>query len=178
MAQADLPPVRVGQGWDTHRIEAGRPLIIGGVRIPCEFGLAGHSDADVLFHAVTDAVLGGLALGDIGMHFPDTTPEWKGVESRRFLRHALELAGRAGYRLANVDATVILERPKLKEFRAAIRESLARAVDLPLACVSVKFKTAEKTGPVGEGRSCEAQAVALLTLAEMPKSQNADLSGM
>ncbi|MGH9584012.1 MAG: 2-C-methyl-D-erythritol 2,4-cyclodiphosphate synthase [Bryobacteraceae bacterium] len=171
-----MPQVRVGQGWDTHRIEAGRPLIIGGVRIPSEFGLAGHSDADVLFHAVTDAVLGALALGDIGMHFPDTAPEWKGVDSRRFLRHALELAGKEGYRLANVDSTVILERPKLKEFRAAIRESLARAVDLPPACVGVKFKTAEKVGPVGEGRSCEAQAVVLLTLPEARKSQHADLS--
>lgn len=166
MAQVKLPPVRIGQGWDTHRIEAGRPLIIGGVRIPSEFGLAGHSDADVLFHAVTDAILGAVALGDIGMHFPDTAPEWKGTESRRFLRHALDLAEKEGYRLANVDATVILERPKLKEFRAAIRESLARAVDLPLGCVSVKFKTAEKTGPVGEGRSCEAQAAALMTLSE------------
>jgi 2-C-methyl-D-erythritol 2,4-cyclodiphosphate synthase len=166
MAQAKLPPVRIGQGWDTHRIEAGRPLVIGGVRIPSEFGLAGHSDADVLFHAVTDAVLGALALGDIGMHFPDTAPEWRGVESRRFLRHALDLAEKEGYRLANIDATVILERPKLKEFRAAIRESLARAVDLPLACASVKFKTAEKIGPVGEGRSCEAQAVVLMTQAE------------
>jgi 2-C-methyl-D-erythritol 2,4-cyclodiphosphate synthase len=158
----NLPPVRIGQGWDTHRIEAGRPLIIGGIHIPSEFGLAGHSDADVLFHAVTDAVLGALALGDIGMHFPDTAPEWKGVESVRFLRHALELAGKQGYRIVNVDSTVILQRPKLKEFREAIRTNLASAVGLPSACVSVKFKTAESVGPVGEGRSCEAQAVVLL----------------
>jgi 2-C-methyl-D-erythritol 2,4-cyclodiphosphate synthase len=167
MAIASLPPVRIGQGWDTHRIEAGRPLIIGGIHIPSEFGLAGHSDADVLFHAVTDAVLGALALGDIGMHFPDTAPEWKGVDSRRFLQHALELAGKQGYRLVNIDSTVILERPKLKEFREAIRTNLASAVELPPACVSVKFKTAERVGPVGEGRSCEAQAIVLLSLAEV-----------
>lgn len=137
-------------------------MIIGGVRVPSDFGLAGHSDADVLFHAVTDALLGALALGDIGMHFPDTAEEWKNAESAQFLRHALTLAASAGYQLANVDATVVLERPKLKDFRQAIRESLARALGLPLTSVSVKFKTAEKVGPVGEGRSCEAQAVVLL----------------
>lgn len=166
MAETNRPPVRVGQGWDTHRIEVGRPLILGGVQIPCDFGLAGHSDADVLFHSVTDAVLGALALGDIGMHFPDTDPEWRGAESSRFLQHALDLAIDQGYALVNIDATVILERPKLKDFRAAICESLARAADLPSGCVSVKFKTAERVGPVGEGRSCEAQAVVLLSLAK------------
>ncbi len=131
--------------------------------MPSEFGLAGHSDADVLFHAVTDAVLGALALGDIGMHFPDTAPEWKGAKSLQFLEHALKLAGVHGYHLANVDSTIILERPKLKDFRSTIRESLARAVGLPVTSVSVKFKTAEKVGPVGEGRSCEAQAIVLMT---------------
>lgn len=169
MPEANLPRFRIGQGWDTHRIEAGRPLILGGVQIPSEFGLAGHSDADVLFHSVTDAILGALALGDIGMHFPDTAPEWHGAESSLFLRHALELARKEGYRLANIDSTVILERPKLKEFRSAIRESLAQAAGLPSSCVGVKFKTAEKVGPVGEGRSCEAQAVVLLALAEGQK---------
>jgi 2-C-methyl-D-erythritol 2,4-cyclodiphosphate synthase len=157
------PPFRIGQGWDTHRIEAGRPLIIGGVTIPSEFGLAGHSDADVLFHSVTDALLGALALGDIGMHFPDSAPEWRAANSRQFLEHAIRLAAAEGYRLANVDATVILEKPKLKDFRPAIRDSLARAVKLPVDFVSVKFKTAERVGPVGEGHSCEAQAVVLLT---------------
>ncbi len=159
-----IPPVRIGQGWDTHRLEPGRRLILGGIEIPSEFGLSGHSDADVLFHAVTDAILGGLALGDIGMHFPDTAPEWKGAESIRFLQHALELAAGHGYALANVDTTILLERPKLKDFRAVIRESLSRALALPLDCVSVKFKTGEKVGPVGEGLSCEAQAAVLLTL--------------
>jgi 2-C-methyl-D-erythritol 2,4-cyclodiphosphate synthase len=157
------PAIRIGQGWDTHRIVAGRPLIIGGIQIPSEFGLSGHSDADVLFHAVTDAVLGALALGDIGMHFPDTAPEWKGAGSLQFLQHALGLAAERGYALANVDSTVLLERPKLKDFRAAIRESLSRALSLPLECVSVKFKTGEKVGPVGEGLSCEAQAAVLLS---------------
>jgi 2-C-methyl-D-erythritol 2,4-cyclodiphosphate synthase len=144
-------------------MEAGLPLILGGVHVPFELGLAGHSDADVLFHAVTDALLGALALGDIGMHFPDTAPEWKGANSLQFLQHAIRLATEHGYHLTNVDSTIILERPKLKDYRPLIRESLAQALGLPLALVSVKFKTAEKVGPVGEGRSCEAQAVVLLT---------------
>ena len=143
-------------------MEAGRPLILGGVHIPFDLGLAGHSDADVLFHAVTDAILGAVALGDIGMHFPDTAPEWKGANSLQFLQHAIKLAAAQGYRLTNVDSTIVLERPKLKDFRPVIRESLAHAVGLPSSLVSVKFKTAEKVGPVGEGRSCEAQAVVLL----------------
>lgn len=157
-------PFRIGQGWDSHRIEAGRPLILGGVQVPSEFGLTGHSDADVLFHCIADAILGALALGDIGMHFPDTASEWKNAGSERFLRHALKLAAEQGYRLANVDSTVILERPKLSDFRSAIRGSISRAVDLPESGVSVKFKTAERVGPVGEGLSCEAQAIVLLAL--------------
>ncbi|MBV9759258.1 MAG: 2-C-methyl-D-erythritol 2,4-cyclodiphosphate synthase [Acidobacteriaceae bacterium] len=164
MADRRLAPFRVGQGWDTHRIEPGRPLILGGIHVPSEFGLAGHSDADVLFHAVTDAILGALALGDIGMHFPDSAPEWKGADSIRFLQHAVSLAKGKGYRVVQIDSTIILERPKLKEFRARIRESLARAAGLEIEDVSVKFKTAEKVGPVGEGLSCEAQAVVFLTL--------------
>lgn len=150
---------RFGQGWDVHRIAPGRPLILGGVTVPCEFGLEGHSDADVLAHAITDAILGALALGDIGMHFPDTDPRWKGCDSLVFLRHARDLARARGFTLVNVDSTVILERPKLKDFRMAIRETLAAALELDLERVSVKFKTAEKVGPVGEGRSAEAQAV-------------------
>jgi len=155
--------LRIGQGWDVHRIAAGRPLILGGVSIPSEFGLEGHSDADVLSHAITDAILGALAEGDIGMHFPDTDPRWKGAGSLQFLRHACALAAQAGYEIANVDSTVILERPKLKDFRTAIRQSLADAMGLKLTQLSVKFKTAERVGPVGEGRSSEAQAVVLLT---------------
>jgi 2-C-methyl-D-erythritol 2,4-cyclodiphosphate synthase len=164
MSSSSLPPFRIGQGWDTHRIEPGRPLILGGVSIPSDFGLFGHSDADVLFHAVTDAVLGAVALGDIGMHFPDTAPEWKGANSLHFLQHAIKLAGDESYQLVNIDSTIVLERPKLKDYRQAIRESLASATGLAVNFVSVKFKTAEKVGPVGEGRSCEAIATVLLAV--------------
>ncbi len=150
---------RSGLGWDVHRIAPGRPLILGGVRVEAEFGLEGHSDADVLAHAITDALLGAAALGDIGMHFPDTDPRWKGCDSLVFLRHALELAKGAGFALANVDSTVILEKPKLKDYRLPIRQKLADTLGLELDRVSVKFKTAEKVGPVGEGRSAEAQAI-------------------
>lgn len=155
---------RTGLGWDVHRLAPHRPLILGGVTIPSELGLEGHSDADVLSHAITDAILGASALGDIGMHFPDTDPRWKGADSLAFLSHALGLASAAGFELVNVDSTVVLERPKLKDYRAAIREKLAATLGLSLDRVSVKFKTAEKVGPVGEGRSAEAQAVATLRL--------------
>jgi 2-C-methyl-D-erythritol 2,4-cyclodiphosphate synthase len=137
-------------------------MILGGIVIPCEFGLEGHSDADILSHAITDALLGALALGDIGMHFPDTDPRWKDGDSRMFLRHARELVSGQGYRIANVDSTVILERPKLKEYRPAISAKLAETLGLQADQVSVKFKTAERLGPVGEGLSAEAQAVVLL----------------
>ena len=153
---------RTGLGWDNHRIGPGRPLIIGGVTIPSEFGLEGHSDADILMHAVTDAILGAAALGDIGMHFPDTDPRWKGAASVVFLKHAALLAREAGFEIVNVDSTVILEKPKLKDHRLSMRETLASALGLTLDRVSVKFKTSEKVGPVGEGRSAEAQAVVLL----------------
>jgi 2-C-methyl-D-erythritol 2,4-cyclodiphosphate synthase len=136
---------RTGLGWDSHRIVAGRPLILGGVTIPSEFGLEGHSDADILSHAITDALLGAAALGDIGMHFPDSDPRWKGASSAVFLMHA-----------------AVLERPKLKDHRAAIRQALARTLDLEVDRISVKFKTAERVGPVGEGKSAEAQAIATL----------------
>lgn len=156
---------RTGLGWDNHRIAPGRALILGGITIPCEFGLEGHSDADVLSHAITDAILGAAALGDIGMHFPDTDPRWKGADSLQFLSHARELAAAQGFSIANVDSTVILERPKLKDFREAIREKLASTLKIDLDRVSVKFKTSEKVGPVGEGRSAEAQAVVTLVKA-------------
>jgi len=152
--------LRTGLGWDNHRIAAGRPLILGGVPIQSEFGLDGHSDADVLTHAITDALLGAAALGDIGMHFPDSDPRWKGCDSLVFLRHAVALVHQHGFEILNVDASVILERPKLKDYRLPIRESLAAALGINVDRVSVKFKTAEKVGPVGEGRSAEAQAIA------------------
>jgi len=157
-----LSEYRTGLGWDNHRIAAERPLILGGVTVPSEFGLEGHSDADVLTHAITDAILGAAALGDIGMHFPDSDPRWKGADSLQFLKHALDLAREAGFALVNVDSTVILERPKLKDYRGAIRETLATTLGLSLDRVSVKFKTSEKVGPVGEGKSAEAQAVVTL----------------
>ncbi len=159
---------RTGLGWDVHRIAPGRPLILGGVTVACEFGLEGHSDADVLAHAITDALLGAAALGDIGMHFPDSDPRWKGADSLRFLAHARELAHAAGYRIVNVDSTVILERPKLKDYRLAIREQLAATLQMETERVSVKFKTAEGVGPVGEGRSAEAQAAVTLARELLP----------
>jgi len=151
--------IRTGLGWDVHRVTAGRPLILGGVTVPCEFGLEGHSDADILLHAVTDALLGAAALGDIGMHFPDTDPRWKDADSVQFLAHAVKMVRNLGYAIVNVDTTVILERPKLKDYRLPIRESLARTLELDVDRVSVKFKTAERVGPVGEGKSAEAQAI-------------------
>jgi 2-C-methyl-D-erythritol 2,4-cyclodiphosphate synthase len=157
-----LSEVRTGLGWDVHRLAPGRALILGGVTVPSDLGLEGHSDADVLAHAITDAILGAAALGDIGMHFPDSDPQWKGCDSLVFLRHACRLAAAAGFRLVNVDSTVIIERPKLKDYRLPIRERLAAALDLSLDRVSVKFKTAEQVGPVGERRSAEAQAVVTL----------------
>jgi 2-C-methyl-D-erythritol 2,4-cyclodiphosphate synthase len=156
---------RIGQGWDVHRITPGRPLILGGISIPAAFGLAGHSDADVLAHAVTDAILGALAKGDIGMHFPDTDPRWKNCASLEFLRHACELTRKEGFQIVNVDSTVILERPKLKDYRLAIRESLAKTIGIRVERVSVKFKTAEGVGSVGEGKSAEAQAIVLIETA-------------
>jgi 2-C-methyl-D-erythritol 2,4-cyclodiphosphate synthase len=157
-----LSEYRTGIGWDNHRIVAGRRLIVGGITIPSDFGLEGHSDADVLLHAITDALLGAAALGDIGMHFPDTDPRWKGGASARFLEHAKSLAAGKGFEIVNIDSTVILERPKLKDYRHAMRENIAAILALELDRVSVKFKTAEKVGPVGEGRSAEAQAIVTL----------------
>ncbi len=157
-----MSEVRTGLGWDSHRLVAGRPLILGGVTIPSEFGLEGHSDADILSHAITDALLGAAALGDIGMHFPDTDPQWKGASSDRFLSHAASLVRGRGFRIVNIDSTVILERPKMKDFRTTIRESLASTLKLQIDRISVKFKTAERVGPVGEGKSAEAQAIATI----------------
>ena len=158
-----LNEIRTGLGWDVHRLAAGRPLILGGVTVPSELGLEGHSDADILSHAITDAVLGAAALGDIGMHFPDTDPRWKGADSLLFLAHAVGLVRDLGFTIVNVDSTVILERPKLKDYRQPIRESLSRTLEIEIDRVSVKFKTAERVGPVGEGRSAEAQAIATLS---------------
>ncbi len=157
-----MTDIRTGLGWDNHRIASALPLILGGVRIDSDFGLEGHSDADVLSHAITDAILGAAALGDIGMHFPDSDPKWKGAGSLLFLKHACDLAKQEGWSICNVDSTVILERPKLKDYRTAIRTRLAETIGIEPGRISVKFKTSEKVGPVGEGRSAEAQAIVTL----------------
>jgi 2-C-methyl-D-erythritol 2,4-cyclodiphosphate synthase len=154
-----ISEIRTGQGWDVHRISGGRKLILGGVEIPWQYGLDGHSDADILLHAITDAVLGALALGDIGEHFPNTDPRWKDAASRKFLVHAIGLVRARGFSVVNVDSTIILETPKLKEHRTKIRASIAEIMGLQPDCVSVKFKTAERVGPVGLGFSAEAQAI-------------------
>ena len=150
---------RTGLGWDNHRLAAGRVLILAGIVIPHETGFEAHSDGDILLHAVTDALLGAVALGDIGMHFPDTDPRWRGASSDRFVQHALRLVRERGFELSNVDTTVILQRPKLKDYREQIRLNLASLVGLPSDRVNVKFKTAEKVGPVGQELSAEAQAI-------------------
>lgn len=157
--------IRTGQGWDTHRLGWGADLILGGVRISSDRGQLGHSDADVLSHAITDALLGAAALGDIGMLFPDTDPQWKGADSAVFLAEAVRRVRAEGFAIVNVDSTVILEKPKLKDYRLTIRESLAKTLGIEVARVSVKFKTAEGVGPVGELRSSEAQAIVTLSRA-------------
>ena len=154
--------VRTGLGIDTHAFAAGRPLILGGVEIPHDEGLAGHSDADVLAHAVIDALLGAAALGDIGGHFPDTDPRWEGADSIELLRAVATLLAAEGYAIGNVDATVVLERPKLAPYRDAIRDRLAAALALPPAAVSVKATTGERIGFVGRGEGAAALAIATI----------------
>jgi 2-C-methyl-D-erythritol 2,4-cyclodiphosphate synthase len=152
---------RSGIGWDSHRLESGRPLIVGGVRIPdAERGLAGHSDADVLTHAVIDALLGAAGLGDIGMHFPDTDERWRGADSIDLLRRARALLSEAGLSPVNVDATVVCEEPRLSPYRDSMRASLASAVGLPAGAVNVKFTTAERMGSIGRGEGVAALAIA------------------
>jgi len=152
--------IRSGIGFDSHRFEAGRTLVLGGVEIPAERGLAGHSDADALSHALVDALLGAAALGDIGAHFPDDDPRWKDADSRLFLRETLALLAAAGYRPVNVDATVITEAPRLGEHVPAIRESLAETLRLPVDRVSVKAKSAESMGSLGRGEGLAVLALA------------------
>ena len=154
--------VRTGLGVDTHAFAPGRPLILGGVDIPHEVGLAGHSDADVLTHAVIDALLGAAALGDIGQHFPDTDPRFAGADSLQLLRTVVAYLGERGFGIANVDATVVLERPRLAPYRDAIRDKLAAALGLPAGAVNVKATTGEGMGFVGRGEGAAALAVATL----------------
>jgi 2-C-methyl-D-erythritol 4-phosphate cytidylyltransferase/2-C-methyl-D-erythritol 2,4-cyclodiphosphate synthase len=153
---------RVGTGYDLHRLVEGRPLVLGGVVVPSEKGLAGHSDADVLAHAITDAVLGAVARGDIGRHFPDTDPQWKGAASMAMLAHAVALAREAGFDVVNVDAVVVAERPKLAPHLEAIRASLAAVLGVETARVSVKGKTNEGVDAIGRGEAMAVHAVVLL----------------
>lgn len=160
--ETQRPPLRIGEGWDTHALVPGRKLILGGVEIAHTLGLLGHSDADVLLHAIIDALLGAAALGDIGSHFPDTDARFKGADSMVLLRETGRLLAERGHRIANIDSTVVAQAPKLAPHIAAMRERIAEALGLDVNQVNVKAKTAEKLGPVGQGLSLEARAVALL----------------
>lgn len=154
--------LRIGEGWDTHALVEGRPLVLGGVTIPHSHGLAGHSDADALAHAITDALLGAAALGDIGRHFPDTEAQFKGADSLALLAEAARRVRAVGCEIGNVDATVVAQAPRMAPHVGAMRERLAAALGVGVGQVNVKAKTAEKMGPVGRGESIEARAVCLL----------------
>ncbi len=153
---------RVGQGWDIHRLAPGRALMLGGVEVPSDLGEVGHSDGDALFHAIVDAMLGAVAAGDIGRHFPPSDPRWKDAPSRVFVERAVEILAEAGWRVVNVDSTVILERPRLAPLADDLRASIADALGLPVDAVSVKAKTHEGVGPVGRLEAIEAQAAVLV----------------
>jgi 2-C-methyl-D-erythritol 2,4-cyclodiphosphate synthase len=154
--------LRIGEGWDIHALVPGRKLVIGGVEIPFERGLLGHSDADVLLHAITDAVLGAAGLGDIGRHFPDTDEHFKGADSLVLLVEAVRRVRERGFQVGNIDSTVIAQAPKLAPHIDAMRNRIAEALDLSPGQVNVKAKTAEKLGPVGQGLAIEARAIVLL----------------
>lgn len=162
MSTPDFPNIRIGEGWDTHALVPGRKLIIGGVEIPHATGLLGHSDADLLAHAIIDALLGAAGLGDIGSHFPDTDARFKGSDSIVLLKETGRLLAERGLRIGNIDSTVVAQAPKLAPHIPAMREKIAGALGLDASRVNVKAKTAEKLGPVGQGLAMEARAVALL----------------
>jgi 2-C-methyl-D-erythritol 2,4-cyclodiphosphate synthase len=161
---ASVFPFRIGEGWDVHALVLGRPLIMGGVRIAHPMGLLGHSDADVLLHAITDALLGAAGLGDIGRHFPDTDERFEGADSSVLLAEAARRVRAAGFEIGNVDSTVIAQAPKLAPYIGAMCESIAHTLGVALGQVNVKAKTAEKLGPVGQGLCIEARAVVLLAV--------------
>ena len=163
MTQAQM---RIGQGWDVHALVPGRRLIIGGLHIPFHLGLLGHSDADVLLHAIIDAMLGAAGLGDIGTHFPDTDVRWKNADSLVLLAACAALLKEKGWRIQNLDSTVIAQAPKLAPHIPAMREQIAAALALTVTQINIKAKTAEKLGPVGQGQSIEAQAIVLLCSAD------------
>lgn len=164
----NLPNIRIGEGWDSHRLVEGRPLVLGGVTIPHTHGLDGHSDADALCHAITDAIFGALALGDIGHHFPDTDERFRGADSLALLAEAGRRALQAGWHVANVDSTIVAQAPKMAPHILAMRQRIAQALAIKVEQVSVKAKTAEKLGPVGEGLGMEARAVCLLYTLRRP----------
>lgn len=153
---------RIGEGWDIHALVEGRKLILGGIEVPYHLGLLGHSDADVLLHAITDALLGAAALGDIGTHFPDTDARFKGADSSLLLAEAARRVREKGFEIGNVDSTIIAQAPKLMPHMPTIRARVAQTLGLALDQVNVKAKTAEKMGPVGQGQAMEARAVVLL----------------
>ncbi len=157
-----MPTIRIGEGWDTHALVTGRPLILGGVTIPHTHGLLGHSDADALLHAITDALLGAAALGDIGRHFPDTDPQFKGADSVALLKAAYHRVQQAGWQLGNLDATIVAQAPKMAPHIPVMRDCIAQALGVSTDQINVKAKTAEKMGPVGEGQAIEARAVCIL----------------
>ena len=154
--------MRIGHGYDVHRLVSGRDLILGGVKIPYELGLDGHSDADVLLHAVMDALLGAAALRDIGYHFPDTDPAYKGADSLELLKIVGQKIADAGYRVGNIDVTMIAQKPKLKDYIPAMTENIARALNIPVGRVNVKATTEEKLGFTGSGEGMRCHAVCLL----------------
>ncbi len=154
--------MRIGHGYDVHRLVENRKLILGGVEIPYEKGLLGHSDADVLLHAVCDALLGAAALGDIGKHFPDSDPAYKGIDSRKLLRYVVNLINKSGYSVGNIDCTVIAQQPKLKDYIADMQKNIAEDCDVDISCVNVKATTEEKLGFTGDGSGISAHAVCIL----------------
>lgn len=154
--------LRIGHGFDVHRFGEGDHLMIGGVRLPFDHGFVAHSDGDVLLHAISDALLGACALGDIGRHFPDTDPAWKGADSRALLRHVVALVREAGYRVGNLDATVMAQAPRMAEWIPAMRDTIAADVGVELGAVNVKATTTERLGFTGRGEGIAAEAVVLL----------------
>ena len=154
--------IRIGEGWDIHALVEGRPLMLGGVHVPYSKGLLGHSDADALLHAITDALFGAAGMGDIGTHFPDTDAAFKGADSAALLAEAARRVRAQGYSIGNVDSTIIAQAPKLAPHMGAMRTRIADILGIASDCVNVKAKTAEKMGPVGEGLAIEARAVVLL----------------
>lgn len=170
MSTSQTIPFRIGEGWDVHALVPGRKLIIGGIQIPFALGLLGHSDADVLLHAITDALLGAAGLGDIGRHFPDTDPHFQGADSGLLLAEAARRVRAEGFQIGNIDSTVVAQAPRLAAHIGAMRLRIAQLLGIGTAQVNVKAKTAEQLGPVGQGLAIEARAVVLLAIATAPSA--------